>query len=446
MIHTLRRVLTAPDTLARLATLAAGAPTSAPVSLRLSLGCSTTDWLHLLPANAPYWYRARPDQDEYRLALGHALHVTSAGLNRFAGLDNAFTGFCRDWRHNGPALAFAGFAFDAGNNAPLPNALLAIPAILLESIAGECSVTLSAPAGRIAQAAAEWPQWLAAPAITNAPQHRPSRPETLIERAWIGRVNAALRDIKAGRIDKVVLARSRTIEADGPFPAAGVLGQLLVQQPGSVIYAYGNSGHSFIGATPERLVRLAGNRVDADALAGTSWPGSLALSETKNRHEQALVVQAVCAALAPFSDSAPIADPAQEQAAGQLRHLRSRISATVRPGTTLLELVRALHPTPAIGGFPVAAAQAWLAEHNEQRPGWYSGGFGLLTPEGDGEFSVALRSALLTGNTAQVQAGAGIVAGSDAQHELAETNAKLGTVLAALAPPATPKSGDSLRA
>ncbi|MBL8429188.1 MAG: chorismate-binding protein, partial [Dechloromonas sp.] len=72
--------------------------------------------------------------------------------------------------------------------------------------------------------------------------------------------------------------------------------------------------------------------------------------------------------------------------------------------------------------------------------------FGLLTPEGDGEFSVALRSALLTGNTAQVQAGAGIVAGSDAQHELAETNAKLGTVLAALAPPATPKSGDSLRA
>ena len=94
----------------------------------------------------------------------------------------------------------------------------------------------------------------------------------------------------------------------------------------------------------------------------------------------------------------------------------------------------------------MAAAQAWLAEHHEQRSGWYSGGFGLLTPDGDGEFSVALRSALLAGNTAEVQAGAGIVAGSDAQHELAETNAKLGTVLAALAPPVAPESGDSLRA
>lgn len=446
MIHALRRCLSAPETQARLEALAAGAPASAPVSLRLSLGRGENDWLSLLPAAAPYWYRARPDHDEYRLAIGHALHVTSAGPNRLAALDNAFAGFCRDWRRNGPAFAFAGFAFDAGNNAPLPNALLAIPAILLESVAGECSVTLSAPAGRIAQTAAEWPHWLAAPAITSTPQQRPSRPETLIERAWIGRVNAALRDIEAGRVDKVVLARSRTIEADDPFPAAAVLGQLLVQQPASVVYAYGDGEHSFVGATPERLVRLAGNRADADALAGTSWPGSLALSETKNRHEQALVVQAVCAALAPFSDSPPIAEPAREHAAGQLRHLRSRISATVRPGTTLFDLVRALHPTPAIGGFPVAAAQAWLAEHHEQRSGWYSGGFGLLTPDGDGEFSVALRSALLAGNTVEVQAGAGIVAGSDAQHELAETNAKLGTVLAALAPPVAPESGDSLRA
>ena len=90
--------------------------------------------------------------------------------------------------------------------------------------------------------------------------------------------------------------------------------------------------------------------------------------------------------------------------------------------------------------------KAWLAERKEQRAGWYSGGFSLLTPDGDGEFSVALRSALLSGNTAELQAGAGIVAGSDARHELAETTAKLGTMLAALAPPMTQESDDSLRA
>ncbi|NTV70439.1 MAG: chorismate-binding protein [Azonexaceae bacterium] len=446
MIHALRRCLNAPETSGRLAALAAGAPASAPVSLRLALGRGTTDWLTQLPAAAPYWYRARPDHDEYRLAIGHALHVTSAGPNRLAALDNAFAGFCRDWRRNGPAFAFAGFAFDAANNAPLPNALLAIPAILLESVAGECSVTLSAPAGRLAQAAAEWPQWLATPAVTSPPSQRPSRPEALAERAWIGRVNAALRDIEAGRVDKIVLARSRKIEADAPFSAAAVLGQLIAQQPASLVYAYGNEQHSFVGATPERLVRLAGQHVEADALAGTAWPGSLALSETKNRHEQALVVQAVCAALAPFSEKPPVAEPAQEHAAGQLLHLRSRVAATVRPGTTLFDVVRALHPTPAIGGFPVAAAQAWLAVHNEQRNGWYSGAIGLLTADGNGEFSVALRSALLAGNSAELQAGAGIVAGSDAQHELAETTAKLGTLLAALAPPIAPETGDSRRA
>lgn len=446
MIHALRRCLSAPETLARLEALAAGAPASAPVSLRIALGRCETDWLSLLPANAPYWYRARPDRREYRLAIGHALHVSTAGPNRFAALDNAFAGFCRHWRRNGPAFAFAGFAFDVGSNTPLPNALLAIPAILLESIASECSVTLSGPAGRIAQAAVEWPLWLAEAAVSSAPQLRPGRPKMLAERAWLGRVNAALRDIEAGRVDKIVLARSRKIEAYGPFSAPTVLGQLVVQQPASLVYAYGNGQHSFVGATPERLVRLVGHRVDADALAGTSWPGSLALSDTKNRHEQALVVQAVCAALAPFSQTPPMAEPAQEHAAGLLLHLRSRVAASVRPGTTLFELVRALHPTPAIGGFPVAAAQAWLAAHDEQRTGWYSGGIGLLTAEGDGEFSVALRSALLAGNTAELQAGAGIVAGSNALHELAETSAKLGTLLAALAPPIASESGDSLSA
>jgi len=129
-----------------------------------------------------------------------------------------------------------------------------------------------------------------------------------------------------------------------------------------------------------------------------------------------------------------------------LRHLRSRVTASVRPGTTLFELIRSLHPTPAIGGFPILAAQDWLAAHDEQRHGWYSGGIGLLDAAGNGEFSVALRSALLYGNTAELQAGAGVVAGSDAAHELAETNAKFGTLLAALAPDCAAKDTASLRA
>lgn len=447
MIDALRRRLGSPDTLAALEALAAGAPASAPVSLRLELGHQRTDWLDLLPTGTAWWYRARPDRQEFRLAIGHALHVASAGPNRFAALDNAFAGFCRDWRRNGPALAFAGFAFDSANNTPLPNALLAIPAILLESVAGRCSLTLSAPAGPGAQRTAEWAgQWAAqwplnarhrgaGSLFSAAPILRPARLEKLAEQAWMARVNAALRAIESGQLAKLVLSRQRRVEADRPFRPGDILARLIEQQSSGLIYAYGNGQQTFLGATPERLVRLRGPTIAVDALAGTAWPGSLALAEDKNRHEQSLVARAICAALTPLCQSAPEVGAIEQHVAGQLTHWRSRIAGQIRPGISLFDLVRSLHPTPAVGGYPAAAADSWLSAHGEQRTAWYSGGFGVLAPDGDGEFSVALRSALLAGHTADLQAGAGIVAGSDPAHELAETEAKLGTLLNALSAP-----------
>lgn len=432
MIEALRRQLASPTLTERLERLAGDAPASAPLSLRLELGRLDSDWLQQLPADAPFWYRARPAQQEFRLGIGHALQVTSAGPHRFAALDNAFAGFCQHWRREGAAFAFAGFAFAADNDSPLPNALLAIPAILLENLKGDCSAILTIPVGRLRQAAAEWQRLLASPARRSAARLCPSYPETLAERAWIARVNAALRHIDSRQVDKLVLSRCRKIEAVQPFSPAYILGQLVVQQPDSLIYAYGNAQHTFLGATPERLVRLSHSQVDADALAGTAWPGSVELGGEKNRREQSLVVRAVCEALAPLCNTPPVIGSISEHPAGQLRHLRTRISAQALPGTTLFDLVRTLHPTPAVGGFPAGAALDWLAAHGEQRPGWYSGGFGLLSPDGDGEFSVALRSALLAGHTAELQAGAGIVAGSDPQQELDELEAKMGTLLAAL--------------
>lgn len=435
MISQLRCRLHASDLLPRLMKLAADAPSSAPVSLRLELGQIDTDWLDLLPGHGSFWYRARPDESEFHLGIGHALQIASTGANRFAALDSAFTGLCQHWQREGDTLAFAGFAFDSTHNTPLPNALLAIPAILLEARNGQCSATLSTPAGRIHEAIAEWQRLLLKPAST--PHHDKrlaKRPENLLERAWIARVNVALREISSGRIDKIVLSRSRRLEASTTFSPVHILGNLIEQQPASLIYAHGNGQQTFLGATPERLVCLQRNQLSADALAGTAWPGSAELAGQKNQHEQSLVVRAVCQALQPLCPTPPQVSPAREHPAGHLQHLRSQITATVHPETTLFDLLRALHPTPAVGGFPVNAALEWLSKHGEQRPAWYSGGFGILTPDGDGEFSVALRSALLDGNVAELQAGAGIVAGSDPAQELAETEAKLGTMLNALGP------------
>lgn len=436
MIAALRQRLAFPELTAHLQRLAAGAPAAAPISLRLPLGHGERDWLELIGPGLPFNYRAQPVRREYRLGIGHALRLESAGEHRFAALDNAFAGIRQAWRHEGQALAFAGFAFAPDNDAPLPNAQLSIPAIVLESLDGHCTATLSIPADRIDQAIGEWRHWLdRVPRHPNLrlPELLPATPEALAARAWVARCNLALQAISDGRVDKLVLGRERRLAAAADIPPAAVLAQLLAQQPDSLVFACGNGRQTFLGATPERLVRLVAGQIDADALAGTAWPASPELAGDKNRHEQSLVVRAVRAALAPLCAETPQAGAAQTHAAGHLAHLRSRISASALPATSLFDLVRALHPTPAVGGYPGPAALAWLATHGERRSAWYSGGIGCLDQNGDGEFSVALRSALLDGHTASLQAGAGIVAGSDANNELAETEAKFGTMLAALA-------------
>ncbi|MBS1191615.1 MAG: Isochorismate synthase [Rhodocyclaceae bacterium] len=438
MIRRLRQLLRDQDLGARLAAQAAGAPASALVSLTLDLGPGQDDWLALLPHRGEhFWYWARPGQGHYRLGLGQALHVASAGPNRFAALDNTFSGIVRQWRHEeGLPQAFLGFAFAEGTRSEFPNALLAIPAILLESRRGRCTATVTALAATLDQAADAWTGLL-----TENPQpagacnvRRIAQP--LADQAWTARVGAALRNIAAGGLDKLVLARSTRLAADRPFAAAPVLAALLGRQAGSTIYAYGNRQAIFLGASPERLVALDGGRAEADALAGTAWPGSARLDADKNAREQSLVAEAVRKALAPLCTAIAESGAPQPLRLGHLSHLRSAIGGPVRSGVTLFDLVRALHPTPAVGGSPTAAALDWLRGHGEQRGGWYSGGFGCIGADGDGEIAVALRSALISGDQAELHAGAGIVAGSDPEQEFLETEAKLATLLEALREPA----------
>jgi isochorismate synthase len=443
MIERLRQRLNAPDLASRLAHLADGAPATAPLSLGIDLGPGSDDWLHLLPDGQACWYRARPEHGEYRLGIGHLLQVESSGSQRFAALDHAWNSLCRQWRHETGArpLAFAGFAFAEQGGGVLPNALLAIPGILFEYFDGHCRVTLNTLAGEADQAIHTWQQLLKPPAVRHstpgtAPDQVPQHAGPLADQVWLARVNAALRDITAGRLDKLVLSRRRLIQATVPFSARDILSRLVQQQASALIYAFSNGRQVFLGASPERLVQKKGCAVRADALAGTAWPGSPALSGEKNHHEQSLVVRAVVEALVPLCAGLPQVEAQREQAAGKLTHLRNEISAQLKPEATLWNLVNALHPTPAIGGYPGPAARDWLQRHNEYRGAWYSGGFGLLEANGDGEFSVALRSALLDGRCAELQAGAGIVAGSQPEQELAETEAKLGTLLAALTAPA----------
>ncbi|OJW51973.1 MAG: hypothetical protein BGO63_18990 [Candidatus Accumulibacter sp. 66-26] len=402
---------------------------------------------------------AQPANGETRLALGYAMIFGTAGPARFAALQAAFAGIAPHWRHDDSArtghtpAAHLGFAFDEeahdGGAGELPNARLVVPAILLQARDGRCSATFSCAVRDADTAIERWQAELAAAsrgrprALPASPSNRARRrPTPLAERAFLARVRAALADIAGGRLAKVVLTRSTRIDAGHPIVPARLLAALAARHPECTIYGVGQHGRCFAGATPERLVALDAGVVRADALAGTAWHGDgttqtaqarqATLQDDKNGREQQLVVDAVRAALAPLCVSLDAPQPPEVLQVRELQHLRTGIVGRVRTGVGLFDLIARLHPTPAVGGTPGADARRWLRAHRERRAAWYTGGIGWIDRAGAGEVAVALRCACIDGAQAELFAGAGIVAGSDPQQELAETEAKFGPLLAAL--------------
>lgn len=245
------------------------------------------------------------------------------------------------------------------------------------------------------------------------------------------------RGIAAGDFDKVVLARRVRVHLERDPTLGPLLVRLLESGPDSVRFALAQKDSAFLGATPERLVRVRGTELEADALAGTipkSARGAreLLLGSVKDRSEHAFVVRAIEAALAPLAEELTIGDEPEITELPELLHLRTPIRARLRQRIPALELVARLHPTPAVGGFPREPALRFIEENEPEPRGWYAGPFGWIDESGDGEFVVALRSAFLDGRVADLFAGAGIVSGSDPDAEFEETELKLGRMLSAL--------------
>ena len=446
----------------RLAAIAGDATAHVALSVTIDLGDGAPcDWLDLEFADTHSFWWARPEADEWRLAVGQALIVASAGPNRFPALHAAFAGLAGEWRHSDvdgagkkagriPA-AHLGFAFDEDEQEELPNARLVVPALLLVSKGGRCSATFTCSGSTIDEAVDGWIGELSLLTRQRPRVHgerdRPQRLQTpLADRAFIARVRAALAGIATGSLQKLVVSRSVRLQGERPIAVAPVLASLARRYPACTIYAVGRPGFAFVGATPERLVELSAGTARADALAGTSWaangagnatsaPASLRLEDDKNSREQAHVVHAVRAALAPLCHSLSQSQSPEVLRLRHLQHLRTVFSGSVTEGVGLFDLIAALHPTPAVGGTPAAAARAWLRTRGERRAAWYSGGVGWIDAAGDGEVVVALRCARIAGNRADCHAGAGIVAGSDPEQEFAETEAKFGAVIDALCLP-----------
>jgi menaquinone-specific isochorismate synthase len=262
-----------------------------------------------------------------------------------------------------------------------------------------------------------------------APAHTLQRREVGEYRAAVAR---ALERIGAGEFGKIVLARAQDLTADQPLHPLRMLNGLRQRFPDCYSFSFSHGrGPSFIGASPERLVRISKGRLETEALAGSIRRGvgasedvalaTALLRSEKDLREHRQVVEDIVARLAPLGVVPETPAAPQIRRLANVQHLQTPVQAALPAGVHVLEVLAALHPTPAVGGSPREAAIGSIRELEGFPRGLYAGALGWLNGRGGGEFFVGIRPALVEGAQARVYAGAGEVAGSTPEKEFAET-------------------------
>jgi isochorismate synthase len=256
------------------------------------------------------------------------------------------------------------------------------------------------------------------------------------------RVADALERIERGELEKVVLGRGLRVTSTPAWEPDELVARLLDARPGRYVFAVPTPAGTLLGASPELLVRRTGTRLASYPLAG-SLPRSqdpvedaersaLLRTSTKDLTEHRYVVDQIVAALAPVAEVTAAPSVPELLTTDALWHLATPIEAVLderSAGLSALDVARRLHPTPAMGGVPTDAALTAIAEIERDSRGPLTGAIGWVDADGDGEFALTIRAGVLDGDTFRLFAGAGIVEGSVPRSEVAETGAKLSTML-----------------
>jgi len=256
---------------------------------------------------------------------------------------------------------------------------------------------------------------------------------------WCSAVEAAVEAIRGGSLHKVVLARSVHVRTEMPIDPYEVVHHLALRNPQCYVYGWQLGDAVFLGASPELLVGIHGENVHSNPLAGSAQRGdgddedrlvgAELIASAKDRSEHALVVDDIASRLTPLTTSLAVPAAPTLRRIATVQHLSTEISGRIVDGTSLLDFVGTLHPTPAVGGAPRPDAMAFIEKIEGMDRGWYSGGVGWIDPGGDGDVAVSLRCALIDGNLARLYAGNGIVADSQPEAELIETRWKFRPLL-----------------
>ncbi|MEA2419043.1 MAG: menaquinone-specific isochorismate synthase [Thermoleophilaceae bacterium] len=419
--------------------------------------------LHARRADDRFFCFEQPDRDGFALAgLGCAIALESRGAGRFREVavrarDLGRRAFVDDPGRDperpaaaGPVFV-GGFAFaENGGGTPewssLAPASLVLPEISFARHRGQARMTVSVivhpdrahalqrTLDRIAELeAAHMPLIDPDPVLRTrvASAAPPAHYEQAVERA--------VERIRAGELQKVVLAREVRAHSATAHDPGAVLGALRDAFPACFCWCVGTPELAFVGASPELLVRRDGARAQTVALAGTTRRsadpavddhlGEQLLRSDKDREEQAIVVRRIQRTLEPVSVWVTAADDPVLVKVQNVQHLATPIRAQLADPLPAVELAGMLLPTPAVGGEPREAALPLIPALEGLDRGWYAGAVGWTDLSEDGEFCVALRCALLRGEIAHLYAGCGIVRDSLASEELAESEVKLEALL-----------------
>ncbi len=414
----------------------------------------------------PWFCFEQPDRDGAALAaLGCVRQIEARGPGRFHAA-------AEEWRRlaaaaiadppDGPAgaglVAVGGFAF-APDGAAAPQwegftpASLHVPEVAFARRGADVRMTVAALAtpddtaadllARIDRRLAELRPDAPLPLLDPAPTGRYRVVSAMPPEHYEGAVARAVERIRAGALEKVVLAREVQVHAPRAHDPGAVLGALRDGFSECYVYAVGRGEATFVGATPELLVRRDGERASTVALAGSTRRsadpavddhlGEALLRSDKDLEEQGIVTRRIAHALRPHAVWVTAAPEPVVVRIANIQHLATPIRAQLSQPIGAMALAAVLHPTPAVGGEPFSAARPLIPQLEGFDRGWYAGPVGWTDANGDGELSVALRCALLRGSVAHCYAGVGVVRDSVPAAELAETEVKLQALLPVLA-------------
>ncbi|GAD80328.1 isochorismate synthase [Vibrio ezurae] len=256
---------------------------------------------------------------------------------------------------------------------------------------------------------------------------------------WNNTVELALQAITTTELKKVVLARQTTIKLDSALKGVELLALSRKQNRHSFHFLLQlEQGHSFIGSTPERLYSRRGQLIETEALAGTigrhSHPAqdlelaNWLINDKKNLQENQYVVDDIVERLTPFCNNVEVDDEARLVKLRRVQHLKRHIQAELSKHADKSKLLEALQPTAAVAGLPRHLALEFIEQNEPFSRAWYSGSVGYISDQ-NAEFCVAIRSALVQDDNLHLFAGAGIVPGSEAEHEWQELDKKMSTLL-----------------